>query len=166
MLGKSLLLALAAAMMNTGAMAAVPKFNGSYVLQMTILCQGGLKVVHRPDGNVVSLSSLYRARLETDLGTASFNPTSKKASISAFTVFGETLQVQGASGAATNMHESTIAVTTSFANTATSFTVGSDVYRIIYGKVISGIVQNAAFQRFGGAAPDNHCAKQGTLFKK
>src|SRR5688500_6671153 len=102
---KCLFLAAAAASVSSTAQAAVPKLSGDYLITLTILCQGGLKVTKDGQGDVTALSSLYSARLESNIGAISFNHATKTASGGGFAVFGETLQVQGSSGPPTNMHE-------------------------------------------------------------
>lgn len=164
---KSVFVAFAAGLFSSTAFAAAPVLSGSYILSMDILCQAGLKVTNDANGFVRDVGPNYEARLETDIGAASFNNTTKKVALSGFSVFGQTLQVTGTTVPNGNMHEVAVSFTKSFSNTATTFTLGNQTFRIVYGKVTGGIAEAAFFQRFGGSAtPNNHCAMKGRILRK
>ena len=165
---KSIFLALAASLFSSAAFAATPILSGSYILSMEILCQAGLKVTKDSNSFVRGLGPNYEARLETDIGTATFNNATKRVTISGFAVFGQTLQVTGTTVTNGNMHETALSSSTkAFSNTATAITLGNETSRIVYGKVTNGIAEAAVFQRFGGSkAPNDHCALKGTILRK
>jgi hypothetical protein len=159
---RKLIIACAIAGFGSPAMAAVPKFSGDYILSMTVLCQAGMNQDVTPQ---------FEARLETDLGTATFNNATKQVSFSGFTVFGQTIMFPGVSGGA--MHQETRSFTHTYANTAKTLTFNTGTgsqggaWKIVYGKLVNNVVQYAFIQMVGGASPpDNHCTFSGTIFIK
>jgi hypothetical protein len=152
--------AIAAMFVTTqAAQAAAPKFQGVYTLSMSTICQLRLTMT-KNSGNVTDLNqTLFDNRLEEDLATATFNPTTKKVTIKGFGVFGTALLISGKPG---NLLKEEVInfVNVPYSNTATTINLFGDESRIIYGHVKQGIVKQAVFQRH-----DKNCAQKGTLFQ-
>ncbi len=152
--------AVAALAMAQPAQAAAPKFQGVYTLSLSTICQLRLTMTKDGAGKVTDLNqTLFDNRLEEDLATATFNPTTKKVTLKGFGVFGTALLISGKPG--NLLKEQVIDFTNMpYSNTDTTPTLFSEPSKIIYGSVKNGIVKHAVFQRH-----DENCAQKGTLFQ-
>jgi len=111
----------------------VPVISGKYAQSAFLIC---------PNGEIVSaaLLSHFESATATEIITGI-----------------ETTQILGVSGSS----QSTTNFTTSYSNTATTFTFGANVFNVVYGPVVNGIAESFVFNGIVGP-----CTEFGTEIRQ
>ena len=120
------------------AYAATPVISGKYIFRQTTICQP---------------FTGQSSRAEHDMGTATFNPSTHQVLLNGFAVFGPTFEKTPAP------KRVVLNKTFAYSNTASTFTLGTDTYDALYGRLTRGKANEVYFQ----AVSDGHCVVQGSV---
>jgi surface antigen len=126
---ESIFLAAAAALIITPAWATTPKISGKYVVNYNEICQQ-----NDPD---IQFASQGQTNTETLL--ANFNSTSGTVKLSGSVTYGPLV------GSYVALATTPMSENTTYSNTATTVTIGSTTFNVLYGPLKNGIAQSAVF---------------------
>lgn len=150
----------ALAAMAQGTQAAVVKLNGVYTASHTNVCQVRLGLTKDAAGKVTDINhTLNDRRVDEDAVRATFNDATKRFSVAGYSVYGDLVLLAGKPGTA--MREMNLNITNQpYSNTDTTLTVFGSTYKMIYGRVVNGIVKYAV-----GVARAGNCTQKLILFQ-
>jgi hypothetical protein len=159
-LATSIFTGAALAAMGQAAEAATPKLKGVYTISHTNICQVRLGLTKDGAGKVTDINhTLNDKRVEEDIGTATFNDATKKVSLKGVAVFGDAVLLAGKPGTA--MKEKNLNFNNlPYSNTDTTVTVFGGAYKVVYGRVVGGIVKYAV-----GVARNENCVLKFIIFQ-
>jgi hypothetical protein len=141
---------------------AIPVISGAYILSASSNCQAILNVTKNVEGQVISINISSGGAVNGIAGTITFTPETGEAAVSAISVDGSSLLMQGVTHTQV-LRQSTTAETWPYSNTGTSFTLNGVVYRVVYGKLISNVPQQF---NVVGREEASRCVFYGTFTKK
>jgi len=118
------------------AQAATQVISGSYLVNVTTFC--GLAANPWPNGVTNEFDGSY----STTIAKAVFNPTTKQASLTGVSAGAQIIVPNSPGG---KVSRNTYTAQGAYASTATTFVFQGTTYDAVYGKVVSGVVQQFEF---------------------
>ena len=149
----------------------VPSLSGSYVYQGEEICPAALTASKNGTGAITNIGAANPGTASVDILTPKFTPgagTPNSGTLQGSGFHNETNNVVTPPGASYSPSDKPTSISTTYSNTATAVKLGDgETLHIIYGKVISGVVQWAAFssERIDklGSSVGVSCMTHGTL---
>ena len=145
------------------AQAAVPKIKGKYTYHSVNICQIGISVAKDVQGDVVNINTLgSNGNMSTILGTTNFTGAAAYSGLithSAKKIEGSAFYI----GSGPGLANSTETGSGAYSNTATTLTLGEDVYTVRYSNIVGDVAKTVSFiVRLSG----NRCFESGTLTRE